>query len=308
MAARQLLLDLATVEERQEACRQYLVPLGWPKRRVAVLGLFCGHGQSKRVLGQRASELAISRERAAVLIGMSKNSFAAGVADLERMGLLSVNRETQPWFYLVNWDRVAQLEPPEKREPVPAATKQNLFDEDWSPPTGGEPPGRPTAPVTPVTPRSVSVNPAPDSLKKPLLKVPASCNPVPDSMGGSDRGDQAPARSLERPWDRRRGVSDRELVAAVAHGDLAFLSRMFEVAVELGWVAATEGSQFRFLVICHHVATSAGLNRSRKGALVARMKQGLDVNRTRQMSDDWAARMMKEQYRDPELARGNCGR
>jgi hypothetical protein len=55
----------------------------------------------------------------------------------------------------------------------------------------------------------------------------------------------------------------------------------------------------RFLSIAHHAATHAGIA-SPMAVLVARVKDGLRSSRVRQVSDDWACRMVAGEVRNAE--------
>jgi hypothetical protein len=103
------------------------------------------------------------------------------------------------------------------------------------------------------------------------------------------------------PWARKGGVTDAELVAAVRQGNQPILRLLYDHALHLEWINdASERTWFDFLVACHHAAT-ARLQR-RMGRLVAFVKNGLDVSRTTQGSDQWAGEIINQSRRDPELA------
>jgi hypothetical protein len=117
----------------------------------------------------------------------------------------------------------------------------------------------------------------------------------------------APLRSGPQPGERRLPsmpwrmgeVSDAELVAACRGGDCGLLRHLYEHALRLGWIADSADHWLRFLTACHHVATARVARRM--GVLVMIVKQGLEVSRCRQASEDWAAALIRSEHKDPAL-------
>jgi len=71
---------------------------------------------------------------------------------------------------------------------------------------------------------------------------------------------------------------------------------LYEEAVKLGWIQPSEDAKLRFLTICHHVATAKGLHNP-KGALIKRVKDGLDVGAIPHASEEWARHILKRNER-----------
>jgi hypothetical protein len=273
---RQLGLNLETAEERTDALKQYLAPLKLPDRQTKVLCLMSAHGERIEISGQRGSKLAISKRKAAVLMGCAPNTFVEGIADLTHLGVLSKLAISRPATYVVSWNRVARLEPA-RGDPLASIP---LFDPDQ----------------TAVWSGMVSAGQAArDSVSRDLSKIRVRDSVYRDSMGAPTNVDPS------RPWDRERGVTDDQLIAAVTSGDLAPLRRLYDEAVRLGWIGDCEDSRLRFLTIAHHAATSAGLTISRMGAVVSRVRRKLDVVRIRHDSEEWAAGVIRQRHHDRQL-------
>jgi len=105
--------------------------------------------------------------------------------------------------------------------------------------------------------------------------------------------------AIQFPWARSGGVTDAELVAAVRGDRVEVLRHLYDHAVSLKWAAASPDAWLRFLTGCHHAATAR--LRTRMGRLVVFVKQGCDVTRTTQASEQWAARQIRNGHRDPSL-------
>lgn len=216
-----------------------------------------------------------SKREAAKKLGCSPNGVTKAAACLKRMGLIEIitsdNKQISP-VYVLHILRARSLEAAQDR-----LAELTLFDTDWSPVV-------------------TTGHLARDSVNEKTHRVRVPCsNRDRDSMGPVTTGDQS------RPW---QSMTDVDLVRCVASRDLKPLRRLYDEALKRGWIEDCEDAKLRFLTICHHAATSAGLTKSRMGNVVARTKRQLDVQRVRQESEEWAAAILRARHRDPELVDG----
>lgn len=240
--------------------------------------------------GERTSAgvwtVSVSSRRAAKSewLRCSDRAVPAGAATLQRLELLVVldGGRGKPPLYRLDAAAAAAL-------PTPAERLAELVDSE---PVRS---GAQWCEVVRTSPRVLQV-----------LEIKNPCHPPSRvSYTGEVRSAHhcAPLRTTSQvpfPWASRGGVTDEELVAAVRTGDVALLRHLFDHAVRLGWIEfASDDAWLRFLTACHHSAT-ARLQR-RMGRLVVFVKQGLDVGRTTQASDQWAATAVRNAHRDPAL-------
>jgi hypothetical protein len=276
--ARQLILGLSDTESQKESVRNFLSPLNLPRRQVEVLCTLAAHGAPEVRDGQSISVLAAPKASLRAYFEGGANTFLRGIKELESAGLAAIVRATAPWIYIVNWTRIAKLEPPHL-DPLAGL---EIFSPNFQ--TG---------------PRPVQSGPgARDSVNAMHSKSVPSVSVFEPVAEGTCAGN--------RPWDRNGGVTDAELRGAVASQRLGVLRRLYAEAVNLGWIVPSEESMLRFLTIAHHAATSAGIHR-RMAVVVSRVKQKCRVDGCRQASEQWAAAILAARHRDPSLAREEAG-
>lgn len=299
MVGSQLEFDYAAATPREQAVRleAHLVACGLSSLQARLAALVARDGRPAG--DDQVMALTISSRRAAAVLVCSDRAVAKAAATLshqEWFRVVEVGHRRPPTYVL---DLVAARSVPTTRERL-----DELLGASGAPPphlVGCEPlrttahrcePVRTAARVLPGLEKQ---NPCPSSIFLP-------------SIQGECEGDAAsrcaPVRTgAQRAyvWSTRGGVTDAELRSAVARQNVELLQTMFNEAVAMGWIEGVSDERWMaFLTACHHAAT-ARLAR-RMGRLVAFVKQGLDVSRTSQASDDWAGRMMGRQWRDPELA------
>ena len=110
------------------------------------------------------------------------------------------------------------------------------------------------------------------------------------------------------PWSNADGFTNDELLAAVRTGDGGWLARLFDEAVAIRWIRALaverqpdSDAWLKFLTLAHCAARRQ--YHSKRAAMIAAIKKGLDVSRTSQDDEDWARRLIAARWRDPVLAR-----
>jgi hypothetical protein len=89
-------------------------------------------------------------------------------------------------------------------------------------------------------------------------------------------------------------MPDAGLLHAVVTCDLAPLRRLYAEARATGRVPMhpSHDDKMRFLTVCHHCATAAGIN-NRMAVLSARLRRDpIDLANVRQASDEWAAAVL----------------
>ena len=275
---RQLDLPLTSAEERVAAMRVYLEPIELASRLVSALCLIAARGDSIRVGNQPAVSVQISKAAAAKwgkaygLRDSSGNTFLAAVLELEELRLVGVLRTTRPWTYVISLPALARLEPPADD---PLAALPVFFETD----RGAD--------------RSASVNAGQPPRVREDLETLNPCNPCSVSRTTKPAG---LADRLRRPWHKTEGLTGDDLAQAVKAGDMEPLRRLWSEGLHLEWLHDSEDERLRFLTICHHCATVAGLG-NRMAALVARVKQDpLNVARVRHASEDWAAAIIRKRH------------
>lgn len=292
---RQLGLNLASEQERVESVVSYLQPIELAQRQIAALALIMGCGEAIQVLGQHArrwvaDKATISEKARKYGLKCSGNTFLAAVSELEDRRIVGVLRNTRPWTYAVS---LAALERVEKRrqDPLEALTALACFggleggdrDESRSGPVRSGQAAR-------VRERVDTQNPCPTVYR----------GSVDVSTGGGGLADR-----LRRPWDRQSGLTDADLTRAVESGDLEPVRALWREAQVLEWVGVggdvSDDDTLRFLTIVHHAATSKGINQSRFGVLVNRVRRGLDVSKIPQVSERWAAGVLAARHRVAEV-------
>lgn len=286
---RQLSLHLATEDERVASVILYLQPVELAPRQVAAVALIVGCGDSIQVLGQAArrwvaDKATISEKAKKCGLNCSGNTFLRAVEELEQRRIVGVLRNTRPWTYAVSLAALAKVEL-RRDDPIAALESLACFrgleggDRDDS--------------------RSPSVSPGQGARVRDRVRTQNPCPTVSrvsvDVTSGAGLADR-----MRRPWDREAGLRDEDLVEAVASANLEPIRRLWEEAKVLEWVgcgrATSDDDAIRFLTIAHHCATSTGINQSRMGVLVSRVKRGLDVSKTTQASDKWAAAVMARRH------------
>jgi hypothetical protein len=287
---RQLGLNLVTEEERVSSVFSFLQPVELASRQVAAVALIVGCGELIQVGNARAVRWQASKEQIAkkaqkLGVSIAANTFLRAMEELESRRVVGVLRNTRPWTYVVSLAALSQL-PERVVDPVAELAALPCF--------GGAPDVDRTAF------RSTSVNVGQSHRVREDLTQENPCLIVDRERVPAQTGDVGLTDRLLRPWDRRSGLQDSDLVQAVRSGDLSPVRRLWREAKILEWVPSqpSDDDLLRFLTIVHHCATAKGLNRSRMGALVARVKRGLDVTRIPNgspgSSEDWASRVMRQ--------------
>jgi hypothetical protein len=292
---RQLSLNLGTEEERVASVRTYLQPVELAPRQVAAVALIVGCGEAIQVLGQPArrwcaDKATISEKAKKYGLNCSGNTFLRAVEELEFRRIVGVLRNTRPWTYAVSLAALAKVEM-RRNDPIAALESLPCFG-------GLEGGDRGES-------RSPSVTLGQGARDRERIHTQNPCPTVyrasVDVTSGGGLADR-----MQRPWDRAAGLCDEDLVRAVVEGDLDPIRRLWEEAKVLEWVgcnrAVSDDETLRFLAIVHHCATSPGINQSRMGVLVNRVKRGLDATKTRQASDQWAAAVMARRHKHAEAA------
>lgn len=290
--------------EASEAVRlqRHLQRCGLPRVQARLVGLVLAEG-CRRAGGEDVRYLTISSRQAAALVGASDRAVAKAAATLA----------AREWFWIV--PAVSACKPPTYVVDVLAARSLSCDPlNDWEPPdaTGvpdphlvGCEPLRTTANQVRTSPRVLPERDYTNPVSSSHLPLGGAGGARPPVRSSSQQCAVEPARRWPLPWSRLSGVSDAELVAAVRINDHAVLRYLFDVATGLEWIMPGSDAQwFDFLVAAHHAAT-ARLAR-RMGRLVAFVRSGLDVAKCAQASDRWAAQMLQQPHRDPQLARRLC--
>lgn len=224
---------------------------------------------TRRVQGEtEVIEFTVSLRGAAESMGCAPNTVRAATERLVERGLLAIARFGRgATTYVLHWLGVRSLEPPENPLADPA-----LFEGVLDPSTD---PARSSAQqCAAVCKSTVSV--------KRVSKIRVPCIRDRESV---TRG----AVEHSRPW---RDATHADLVAAVAddaRGGLVW--RLFKEGVAAGWWSDTPDNRLRFLMICHHAASPGVQNAM--AVLVRRAKDGLNVDRIRQVHEDWARRRLQ---------------
>lgn len=107
------------------------------------------------------------------------------------------------------------------------------------------------------------------------------------------------------PWHREQGLTSKQLSVAVRLEDRRVLDHLFREAVEQEWIRESEHTRCAFYAAAHHAVTHPN-TRDPKKYLTAMARNGLDVSRCRQASDDFARRMLAQRHRDPSLSDRLC--
>lgn len=289
---RQLGMNLATEEERVASVLEYLRPVGLASRQIAAVGLIVGCGELIQVSGTAAARWQVAKEDVAEKAGKyglkcSPNTFLRAVEELESRRLVGVLRTTRPWTYVVPLAALGQLETATE-DPAEALAALPCFH----PPARGDR----------TESQSVSVSVSQSARDRDSIQIQ---NPCPLREPCRATGDGGLADRLRRPWDRHAGIRDQDLIRAVRSGELEPIRALWREAKVLEWIGGSDDDLCRFLTIVNHTATSSGLNQSRMGALVARVKRGLDVSKIPHVSEEWAACVMRSRHRaqDAELER-----
>jgi hypothetical protein len=120
---------------------------------------------------------------------------------------------------------------------------------------------------------------------------------VPKPPAAGDDSNAARER-WRMPWHSEHGIDDSDLKRIVADEDVARLEQLYDEAVSQRWFSKSEDNRLRLYTIVHHVGTSKGFTKpgGRKGSLVNRTKRNLSVDKIRQKSEEWAARIIRESY------------
>lgn len=291
---RQLDLALKTENERVAQVLRFLQPVELASRQVATVALVVGCGELIQVTGQAAVRWSASKGKIASKcreygLSCSPNTFLKAAAELEKRRVLGVLRNTKPWTYVVRLGALAEL------EPAPKAAAQGLADlacfrPGPVPDQGGDRSGPVRSGQAARVRESIETqNPCPTVYRVPVDVL--ACE-----AGLIDR--------LRRPWDRKSGLTDADLVRAVQSGDMQPVRALWQEARVLEWVGckgeASDDEALRFLTIVHHCATSPGINQSRFGVLVSRVRRNLDVTRIPQASERWAAGVLSARNRTEE--------
>lgn len=261
----QLELFLQDDQDKERKLRSWLEARDLSDRAVSVLCLLALHGEKLEVNDQHCSRIAKSKYEASKLVSIAPNTYLAGVRDLEALGVVGVLRNTKPWSVVVNWSRVFLL--PDRSDPVNSLP---IFSDSWS--------------------TSVNVGQAPrDSVSNSNTNI----------RGITVYRDTCALTRLDQPWNDQTGFTGDELKVCVRSIDLKPLRHLYDEAVSLGWILDSEDAKQRFLTLCHHCATTNGINNP-MAVLVSRVKDQLDCSRTRIASDEWARRVQKLPERIPD--------
>jgi len=291
---RQLCLDLASEDDRVASVKTYLQPVELAPRQVAALSLIVGCGDTIQVLGHSgrrwvADKQTVAEKARKYGLKCSGNTFLRAVQELEEMRIVGVLRNTRPWTYAVSLTALGKVGL-RRCDPIESLEGLACFGGLEGGDCGQS--------------RSVSVSPGQSARDRDSIR---NLNPCPTVYRDRDAhtSDVGLTDRMRRPWDREVGLRDEDLVKAVKVGNIDPIRRLWEEAKVLEWVGcdqqASDDEALRFLTIVHHCATSAGINQSRMGVLVNRVKQGLRVDKIRQVSDNWAAAVMAKKHRDPAL-------
>lgn len=281
---RQHWLDFERGDRRREARRKMLAEKGLSRREIDLAGLFDEEGRRAKYGDDECAVLTIGQRKISQKLGWPSPTTARRcLAKLEARGVLRRVRIEHAMTYALSWTRLGALVPP-RADPLETIElfEMPAEDENGHSRSHDGPPPRD------------SVRPSPCKIRD------RDRDTVPRDTGDAEDW----VDRLDRPWHRDEGVDDELLGEAVIGGQLRILRRLFDVAVELGWIADSEDARLRFLTIAHHAATSAGL-RSRMGALVARVRRDCDVRGTRHQSEDWAARVLARSRQTSEVDRGD---
>lgn len=285
---RQFDLNLATEDERVQSVLHFLRPVELASRQASAVALVvgCGNliqvGDTRAVMWQ-ASKAKIEEKAGKNGVSVSANTFIKAMGELEALRVVGVLRNTRPWTYVVNLAALGQL-PERQIEPLGALASLPCF--------GG------SSEVDRSEVRSTSVNVGQAARVRDSINQENPCLPRDRDRDRAPTGSGGLADRMLRPWDRSLGLVDGDLVEAVRSGELEPIRRLWREAKVLEWVPAVPSGDdlLRFLTIVHHCATCSGLNR-RMGALVARVKRGLDCSRIPNgrpgSSEDWAAGVMR---------------
>lgn len=300
---RQLQLNLRSPSEQIASALEYLRPVDLEPRHAAAIALVIGCGsviqvQDTQAVLWQASRAEVDRNAVQYGLDISGNTFLRRLNELEGRRIAGVLKTTRPWSYVVNLQALAALP---LRSTDPTATLAAL------PCFGGVSESDPPVEAEISTNlekfgqrRSTSVKVGQTARVRDRVYIQNPCPTVTRVRERDTGGVPAVglAGRLVRPWDVRSGLGDADLVQSVQSGDLEPVRRLWREAVVLEWVPAQpcDDDLLRFLTIVHHCATCRGLNR-RMGALVARVKRGLDVRRIPNgqpgSSEDWAAGVMR---------------
>jgi hypothetical protein len=326
---RQKHLTLKAPSDRWEEAAKYFADRGLTDRELRALCLLSAHGQQVEFDGRTWSKCSISKRRAEKALKtfgaqLAGNTFLAGVRDLKARGLVVARCHSKRCVYYVDWKKVDGLRRVDHADEIEFAQVAQAFDSngDRSRVVKGGQGARDT--VKEIYNKSVSVYRGDDVIPctgrgDEFLERAGAGDSSSDSASVSsansadensaDDFDWRPTvrsgsawreiRSLWEPWQRSGGVTDDELKSIVFHKRVDLLRRMFVVACELGWIDDSPDAWMRFLSIAHHAATHAGIA-SPMAVLVARVKDGLRSSRVRQVSDDWACRMVAGEVRSAE--------
>jgi len=272
----QLRLDLKDRQQRAEEFDQYFAGQNYSRRALSVLRLLFLFGESQDREGEHLTLLKISRDQAARLTKQSKNTFLAGVEELEAAGLVARIAIETPHIYVANWSRIAKYAPPKALDPL-----EHLAFRSGA----GQAPVRPGQGARAVNNR-VS--------KTRVLPCPVS---VPCTTSAAAQ--ISPREKLPPlPW---ANLQDPELISAVDRLDLALLGHLYAellaMAARKGWacgLADCEDNRQKFFALCHHAVKfkKAGKIGSAMGVLTSRCKRGLDVSRITHESDQWAGAVL----------------
>ena len=298
----------------------HLVRCGLSAVQAGLVGLVVSRGAWRQCGNERYRVLTISSREAAASLGCSDRAVAKAAATLTRWDWFRELKGTRgkPPAYVVDPAAAASV-----------ATLVDRLDELWepdTPPAGANrcEPVRTSA--NQCEPVRTGANLSPCSSRETKTKPVFSPHPCSDTGSAASAHEFAPVRSGAQttsprpsapgpsplpnyPWSRAAGVSDAALVEACRRGDVRLLRHLFDHAVQMEWIVAPSDDTWqRFLTACHHAAT-ARLAR-RMGRLVAFVKNGLDVSRCTQRSDQWAGELLAKAHRDPGLVRLGllCGR
>jgi hypothetical protein len=293
---RQLELNLATEQERVASVLEYLQPVELAPRHRAALALVVSCGEviqvgTTRAIRWQASKGRIGEKARKNGVKTSVNTFLRAVEELESRRVVGVLRNTRPWTYVVSLAALGQL-PTAPADPVAAIEALPCF----RPPEPPEEVDRTEFRSAPVSSGQFARVRESNLIQNPCPTVYRDQEPCARMVdrGLTDR--------MVRPWDRQCGLVDADLVRAVERGELDPVRRLWREAKMLEWVGGSEDELLRFLTIVHHCATSTGINRSRMGVLVARVRRGCDVAKIPHRSEDWAAGVIRQAHRLPEMA------